>query len=61
MDPVTGLNISKNSYRIEEVKDTFSYAYDYLNKMKLLFDKNDLILKTNLISNLLEQKKRKTL
>ncbi len=53
IDPVTGLNVAKNSFRIEEVKEALSNAYDHINKHKILFDKKDLANSTNVVLNLL--------
>lgn len=53
IDPNTGKNVAKNSFRIEEVRDAFSYAYDHLNNSKLLYDKKDLSSSTNLVIDLL--------
>lgn len=53
IDPVTGLNVAKNSFRIEEVRESFSQAYDYFNNNKILFDKKDLSMTTNVIMELM--------
>ncbi len=53
IDPVTGLNVAKNSFRIEEVRESFSQAYDFLNKYKILFDKKDLPNTTNVMLDLM--------
>jgi hypothetical protein len=53
IDPVTGLNVAKNSFRIDEVRDSFSIAYDYLNQCKILFDKKDLPNTTNVVLELM--------
>jgi hypothetical protein len=53
LDPVTGLNVAKNSFRIEEVRESFAAAYDMLNNFKLSFDKKDLPSSTNVVFDLL--------
>ncbi len=53
IDPVTRLNVAKNSFRIEEVRESLSNAYDILNKNKIIFDKKDLPNSTNIIFDLL--------
>lgn len=53
LDPVTGLNVAKNSFRIEEVRESLAAAYDILNNHKLLFDKKDLPNSTNVVFDLL--------
>lgn len=53
LDPLTGLNVAKNSFRIEEVREAFSLAYDFLNMKKLSFDKKDLSPNCNVIFDLI--------
>jgi len=53
LDPVTGLNVAKNSFRIEEVRESFAAAYDILNNLKILFDKKDLPNSSNVVYELL--------
>jgi hypothetical protein len=47
------LNVAKNSFRIEEVREAFSKAYDSLNRAKLLHDKKDLTNNSNVILDIL--------
>ena len=48
-DPLNYLNVAKNSYRINEVREIFSNAYDFLQNRKianwdyLCENKNNLI------------------
>ena len=39
IDPLTGVNASKSSYKIEEIQETFSEAFDFFQKEKLKYDK----------------------
>lgn len=42
IDPITGLNVAKSSFRIEEVRESFSQMYDFFSGLKLLHDKKDI-------------------
>jgi len=53
LDPVTGLNVAKNSFRIEEVRESLAAAYENLNSFKLSFDKKDLPSSKNVVFDLL--------
>ena len=46
-------NVAKQSFRIEEVKNYFAFAFDYLMNSKLLYDKNELGNSSNIIFGLL--------
>ena len=39
IDPLTGVNASKSSYRIDEIQDTFSEAFDFFQNEKIKYDK----------------------
>lgn len=53
-DPITKKNVSKNSFRIKEVKDSMGWAFDYLQTQKIQHDKNCNAYKhLNLINELL--------
>ena len=39
IDPLTGVNASKSSYKIEEIQETFSEAFDFFQDEKLKYDK----------------------
>ena len=39
IDPLTGVNASKSSYKIEEIQETFSEAFDFFQNEKLKYDK----------------------
>ena len=39
IDPLTGVNASKSSYKIEEIHETFSEAFDFFQNEKLKYDK----------------------
>jgi DNA polymerase sigma len=39
IDPLTGVNASKSSYKIDEIHDTFAEAFAFLNNEKLKYDK----------------------
>ena len=57
LDPLSYLNASKSSYRIDEVKESFAEALDYLNMTKLKYDKIDISPNTsNIIYDLLLKK-----
>lgn len=45
LDPLTYLNASKSSFRINEVKEAFSRALDFLNNYKIRYDKIDVEFK----------------
>ena len=53
LDPLTRLNVAKNSFRIEEVREAFSTAYDFLNMKKISCDKKDLPQFCNVIFDLM--------
>ena len=48
IDPLTGVNASKSSYKIEEIQNTFSEAYDFFYNEKIKYDKEG---KTKIIKN----------
>ena len=57
LDPLSYNNASKSSYKIDEVKDSFAEALDYLNMIKLKYDKIDLSPNSsNIIYDLLLEK-----
>ena len=39
IDPLTGVNASKSSYKIEEIQNTFSEAFDFFQNEKIQYDK----------------------
>ena len=39
IDPLTGVNASKSSYKIEEIQNTFSEAFDFFQNEKIKYDK----------------------
>ena len=39
IDPLTGVNASKSSYKIEEIQKTFSEASDFFYNEKIKYDK----------------------
>ena len=39
IDPLTGVNASKSSYKIEEIQETFSEAFDFFQNEKIKYDK----------------------
>ena len=39
IDPLTGVNASKSSYKIEEIQETFSQAFDFFQGEKIKYDK----------------------
>ena len=39
IDPLTGVNASKSSYKIEEIHNTFSEAFDFFYNEKIKYDK----------------------
>ena len=48
IDPLTGVNASKSSYKIEEIHNTFSEAYDFFYNEKIKYEKEG---KTKIIKN----------
>ncbi len=59
LDPLSYLNASKSSFKIDEVKDLFSETLDYLNQIKLKYDKIDMsATSTNIIYDLLLSNKK---
>ena len=59
LDPLSYLNASKSSFKIDEVKDLFSESLDYLNQIKLKYDKIDISASsTNIIYDLLLSNKK---
>lgn len=54
INPLTGQNTTKAAFRIVEVAGHFSLIIDYLNFMKIRFDKNNLGKNTNIIYDLLK-------
>jgi len=59
LDPLTGLNVAKNSFRLEEVRESFSKAYDFLSMKKISFDKKDLPAFCNVIFDLMFSNSKK--
>ncbi len=49
MSPLTGLNTAKSSFRINNVAQYFAIIVDYMNFVKIRFDKNNLCKDTNII------------
>ena len=39
IDPLTGVNASKSSYKIDDIQNTFSEAYDFFQNEKIKYDK----------------------
>lgn len=39
IDPITRKNVAKNSFRIEDVKETFGVAFDFIQNIKIQYDK----------------------
>jgi hypothetical protein len=39
IDPITRKNVAKNSFRIDDVKDALGQAFDFLQNIKIQFDK----------------------
>ena len=52
IDPTTRKNVSKNSFRIEEVKDSLGSGFDYIQSQKIQYDKRCTKPNTNLIYDL---------
>ena len=54
LDPLSYLNAAKSSFKIDEVKECFAEALDYLNMIKLKYDKIDFgASNSNIIYDLL--------
>ena len=39
IDPITGVNASKSSYKIDDIQNTFSEAYDFFQNEQIKYDK----------------------
>jgi hypothetical protein len=53
IDPINGHNASKSSFRIDEVRDSFARASNYLNDYKIKYDKYASDNNQNIIYDLL--------
>ena len=40
IDPITGVNASKSSYKIDDIQNTFSEAYDFFQNEQIKYDKD---------------------
>ena len=47
LDPLTGLNASKSSYKIDEIQKTFFEGFEFLSKEKIQYEKNQHITNNN--------------
>ena len=47
IDPLTGVNASKSSYKIDEINDTFSEAFEFFHNEEILYDKEGKITKVS--------------
>ncbi len=47
LDPLTGLNASKSSYKIDEIQKTFFEGSEFLSKEKIEYEKNQHITNNN--------------
>jgi len=54
INPLTGANAAKSAFRINEVLEYFSLFADYLNYIKIKFDKSNLSKDMNIISDFLK-------
>lgn len=52
IDPTTRKNVSKNSFRIEEVKDSLGYGFDFIQNQKIQYDKRCTKSNINIINEL---------
>lgn len=50
LDPITYLNVAKNSFRIVEINDLFAKCFDFISQTKFKFDKNEFKEKSILYS-----------
>jgi len=54
LDPTnSNHNVAKQSFRIEEVKNLFSNAHDYVSMLKMSFDKKEMNNDSNVVYDLL--------
>jgi hypothetical protein len=58
LDPLNFHNVSKSSFRIEEVRECFSKSYDYLIEIKYKYDRKDSDNNRNIIFDLLISSKK---
>ena len=42
LDPITYLNVAKNSFRIDEIKEIYSKTNDFVNQSIDSYEKNEL-------------------
>lgn len=49
INPLTDLNTAKGAFRINDVAQYFGIVVDYINFIKIRFDKNNLSRNTNII------------
>ena len=47
LDPLTRLNDSKSSYKIDEIQKTFFEGFEFLSKEKIQYEKNQHITNNN--------------
>ena len=47
LDPLTGLNASKSSYKIDEIQKTFFEGFEFLSKEKIKYEKNQQTTNNN--------------
>ena len=52
IDPTTRKNVAKNSFRIEEVKETLGIGFDYIQDQKIKYDKRSIKSSINFIIDL---------
>ena len=51
-------NVGKSSFRIDEVRDSFSKSYDYLTVIKYKYDRKDSDNNRNIIFDLIMSLKK---
>jgi hypothetical protein len=56
LDPLNYHNVSKSSFRIDEVKECFLKAYEYLIQIKYKYDRKDSDNNRNIIYDLILNK-----
>lgn len=54
INPLTGFNTAKSAFRISEVAEYFAIIVDYLNFVKIRFDKNNLPKHSNIVFDMLQ-------
>jgi len=61
LDPITSINVAKNSFRIDDVKEIFKKGFEALKSNKVEYDQNSCIKTENIIYQVLLTKEYNTM